>query len=228
MSGFAGPLPPPLASVRARRIQRARRAGRARAGKTATVDGFELMLPAGQPAPVLRGGLHLDSLLGQHGDLRSGERVLVAPAGSGLLALHAARRGCEVTILGSRADAVALERSFRMAGFGAPAAVQGLDHDGFDAIVLAEDHDPVDLGALAIHLGRGGRLLMAAADRDGAPLRAHLDASGLRWTTLFLRRDPVLGNTRVLRAWTPRAGEDSGYVDGGQALGGAGWVLRDR
>ncbi len=228
MTAFRGPLPPPWAALRDLRVRRARRPGRARAGKTATVDGFELMLPPGVPAPVLAGGLHPDSLLGRHLDVRDGERVLVAPAGSGLLALHAARRGAAVTILGPRSDAVALERSFRLAGFGAPAAVAGLDGDGFDAIVLGEDHDPVDLGALATHLDRGGRLLLAAADRDGAALRANLDGSGLRWTTLVLRRDPVLGLTRVLRAWTPRGGEAPGYVEAGPALPGAGWVLRDR
>jgi hypothetical protein len=227
MSGFDRPLPAPLARFRALRIHRARRLGRARRGKTATVDGFELMLPAGVDAPVVVGTSHPDSFLGRHLDVRGGERVLVAPAGSGILALHAARVGADVTILGGTADAVGLERSFRLAGFGAPSAVAGLDGDDFDAIILGEGHDPVDLAALAENLGRGGRLLMAASDRDSEDLRAELARSGLRWTTLFLERDGVFGTRRVLRAWRA-VDAPGGYVAGGASLPGAGWVLRDR
>ena len=239
MTAFAGPLPGPLARLRALRIQRAGRAGRARAGKTATVDGFELLLPEGVPAPLLVGGLHPDSFLGRNLDVRPGESVLVLPAGSGLLALHAARAGCEVTAVADRATAKGLERSFRLAGFGAPGRLDGVGPTGagggdridgprFGAVLLGQGRGPVDLAALAGLLGRGGRLLMAAADRDSAGLRTDLSDAGLRWTTLVLRRDPILGPIRVLRAWPPRAGEPAGYVAAGEALHGAGWVLRDR
>lgn len=228
MTDFAGPLPGPLARLRALRIRRAGRIGRARAGKNVLVDGFELMLAAGVAAPMWAGGLHPDSFLGRELDVRPGERVLVVADGTGLLALHAARAGGLVTVVADESVGKGIERSFRLAGFGAPGIAAGVAGDGWGAIVLGRGREAVDWTGLAGLLGRGGRILLAAADRDSAGLRGELDAAGLRWTTLVLRRDPTLGPVRVLRAWPPRGGEPAGCVSGGEAMRGAAWVLRDR
>ncbi len=226
MSGrFAGPLPRPLARLRELRIHRAKRIGRARNGKTASVDGFELMLPMGVDAPLVAGGLHRDAFLGRNLDVRAGERVLVAPPNTGIVALQAARAGADVTLMASAQQMVAMERSFRLGGFGAPSSILTLAEDRFDAMVLCERHGPIDFARWAGHLGRGGRLLMAMVDRDDGGLRAELDRSGLAWTTLVLRRDAVFGPMRVIRAWRSDRG---GYVEAGEALPGAAWVLRDR
>lgn len=227
MSEFAGPLRGPLKAIRGLRIHRARAAGRSRAGKNATVDGFQLMLAPGVDAPLVSGGLHPDSFLGRHAEIRPGERVLVTAAGSGLLALHARRAGAEVTVLGDRDDALAMERSFRLAEYEPPTVVADAGDARFTAVLVAEGSSP-DVAELAARLERGGRLLMAAADRDGADLRTALTDAGLRWTTHVLRKDGVFGRMRVLSAWTPRGSDRAGYVPGGQSLAGARWVLRDR
>lgn len=227
MTEFAGALPGPLAKVRALRIHRARAAGRARTGKNATVDGFQLMLSPGVAAPIVAGGLHPDSFLGRHAEIRPNERVLVTVAGSGLLPLHAARAGAQVTVFGDRDDALAMERSFRLAEYEPPTVLADLGEQTFSAILLGDGASP-EVRTLTPRLERGGRLLVAVADRDGADVRTALTDAGLRWTTHVLRRDGVFGTMRVLSAWMPKGNDTPGYVPGGQALAGAGWVLRDR
>jgi methylase of polypeptide subunit release factors len=188
-------------------------------------------------------------------DVRQGERVLDVSSGSGLVALHSARRGAKVTAADSLPEALlCINRSFILAGFGLP-DVRDLALDDvaldetFDAItwtppfLSGDDSDPVRrrqfrgdgsrIRAFLKHvpnlLGRGGRLLFPYPDHDAAGwLHDALDDAGLRWAALVHRHYSVIGAVRLYRAWAPIDGETSGEVVAGSSLPGAAWVLQDR
>jgi hypothetical protein len=77
-------------------------------------------------------------------------------------------------------------------------------------------------------LARGGRMLFPFPDRDATPwLHDALGGIGFRWTPVQYAEAPVLGPVRVYKCWPARHGAP-GEVPAGEALQGAGWVLRDR
>jgi len=219
------------------------------------VDGWTVILEPTVPDPSPVFGFSAGSFLGSHMDVRQGERVLDVSSGSGLVALHSARRGAVVTAADTAPEALlCINRTFILAGFGLPdlreltPEAPALD-ETFDAITWTppflpgDDGDPVRrrqfrgdgdrirafLGHVPALLGRGGRLLFPYPDLDAAGwLHAALTDAGLRWTALVHETFPVIGPVRLYRAWTPVEGETSGEVTAGRALPGAAWVLQDR
>jgi SAM-dependent methyltransferase len=235
----------PASILRSRLRARALRARSRHGGEPLDVDGFKLLLEPGVPRPASILGCCPESFLGKNLDVRPGERVLVLDSGCGLVALHAGRRGARVAAADARPQALqCLRRSFLLAGFGEPDVRQGSGFEAFSgerwdavACVLGWEEGPPreavalaeTLRALAALLDRGGRLLLAAADRDVTPgLQEALTAAGLRWATVVLERWPVLGPARVYRAWRPGPGDTPGEQEAGEALPGAEWLLRDR
>jgi len=250
---YLAALPGPLGAVRRRLLGRVNRG----AGRTSQVDvdGWTVILEPTVPDPSPVFGFSAASFLGHYSDVRQGERVLDVASGSGLVALHCARRGALVTAADSAPEALlCINRTFILAGFGLPDlrefSLEATELDEtFDAItwtppfLAGDDGDPVRrrqfrgdgarirafLARVPSLLGRGGRLLFAYPDLDAAGwLHAALDDAGLRWAALVLKSYPVIGPVRLYRAWVPIEGETSGEVAGGASLPGAAWVLQDR
>lgn len=213
------------------------------------------MLDPSSPSPAPRLGFSPSLFLGRHLNVRPGERVLCINDGSGLVALHAARAGAQVSLLEPNEDAQrSIRRSFLMGGFGEPdlqtASGPGVFPEGsFDLIAWTapflegpaqnerdrrvfrgplESLRPV-LEGLPPLLDRGGRLLLPQPDLgDGDTLPGLLEQIGLRSSIQRSEHHRLWGPVRLYRAWVPRSGEAAGLVVGGGALGGAAWVLQDR
>ncbi len=227
----------------------------ARSHETAVVDGFDLLLEGLFPAPVPWMGYSPQSFLGTHMDVREGERVVCLDCGAGLVALHAVRRGAEVSAVDwDEMALLCVRRSFIVAGFGEPDVAVGeglssLPGGDFDAILWTPPflegmpEDEVDrrvfrgssatmevlLRGLGERLRRGGRLLFPYPEQDaGRWLPALLTDTGWRFATLVRQRFPVYGPVSLIRAWLPPSGEAPGEVEAGAAMPGASWVLRDR
>lgn len=250
---YLAPLPGPLSAVRRRLLGRLNKG----AGRRSQVDldGWTVILEPTVPDPSPVFGFSAASFLGTYMDVRQGERVLDLSSGSGLVALHCARRGAKVTAADAASEALlCINRTFILAGFGLPdlreLALDSAELDEtFDAItwtppfLAGEDGDRVRqrqfrgdgarirtfLSAVPSLLSRGGRLLFPYPDLDAAGwLHDALDGAGLRWAALTHKTFSVIGPVRLYRAWVPVEGETSGEVISGSSLPGAAWVLQDR
>ena len=174
--------------------------------------------------------------------------------GAGWLSLEAASRGGQVVSLDpDPRAATCLRRSSIVAGLGEPDVRigEGLDPLGpderFDLVAWVPpllDGPPSaraprlvlgdrarltrTLKALLPHLARGARLVFPFPDRDATPwLHDALRGIGYRFAPVLYRDAPVLGPVRVYKAWRA-VHEQPGEAPSGEALPGAGWVLRDR
>ena len=250
---YSAPLPGPLAALRRRLLGRLNRG----AGGTSQVeiDGWTVILEPSVPDPSPVFGFSAARFMGKYMDVRQGERVLDMSSGSGLVALHCARRGASVTAADSEGDALlCITRTFILAGFGIPdvreLSLEDADLDEvFDVVTWTPpflpgpDGDAVKqrqfrgdgtrikafLAQVPGLLARGGRLVFPYPDHDAAGwLHDALTDAGFRWTSLVFQDYPVIGPVRLYRAWLPVDGETSGEVVAGGSLPGAAWVLQDR
>lgn len=214
-----------------------------------------MMLDPSFPSPAPRWGYSPEIFLGQNLQVRPGERVLSLSAGSGLVALYAARSGATVSLLDPEAGSLnSIRRSFLMGGHGEPRLQLGEDCSvfeagSFDLVVWAPpfirgqarasrerrllfssaDTLREVLVTLPPLLDRGGRILIPFPEWDADTLGPDLLTElGLRFGILRLEHFRVTGPVRLYCAWLPRRGEQAGEVDPGRALPGAAWVLRDR
>jgi precorrin-6B methylase 2 len=249
---YRRPLPGLLGSAR-RKLLLAAWLGRP-VPHTINVDGFELLFEEGlrDPRPAL--GFSLVRFLVAGMDVRPGERLLDLDTGAGWVALAATRAGAEVVAV-DHDDAAArcVRRSFLIAGYGepdvrigpglepvrdeqfdvvawVPPTLPGANRTGAGHRLVLDDRSRVTevLNAAGSMLRRGGRLVLPFPDRDATPwLHNALTAAGLRFATTRYAEAPVLGPVRLYRAWVAKDGPP-GEVSGGEALSGAGWVLKDR
>jgi len=255
MSGpprYRRPLPGPLGAAR-RKLLLAAWLGRP-APQTISLDGFDILFEKGLRDPRPAMGFSLVQFLVEGLDVRSGERLLDLDAGAGLVSLAATRVGAAIVAVDHDvAAARCVRRSFLIAGYGEPDVRlgQGLEpvrDETFDVIawvpptlpgpprtgaghrLVLDDRSRVTevLNAARSMLRRGGRLVFPFPDRDATPwLHDALAAAGLRFATTRYAEAPVLGPVRLYRAWVAKDGPP-GEVPGGEALAGAGWVLKDR
>ena len=250
---YLAALPGPVGGLRRRLLRRLNRG----AGGTAQVevDGWTVILEPSVPDPRPVFGFSAPSFLGNYMDVRRGERVLDVSSGSGLVALHAAKRGAKVTAADNAPEALlCINRTFILAGFGIPdlreASPEALDlEDTFDVVTWTPPFLPGDDGDLVRRrqfrgdgtriraflegapklLVRGGRLLFPYPDLEASGwLHDALTDAGLRWTSLIHKKYSVVGPVRLYRAWVPADGENPGELVGGSSLPGAAWVLQDR
>lgn len=246
---YRGPLPEPLASLRRRILASL---WTRRAPGTVDVGGFSLLTESSLPDPRPVLGYSPTALLLSALTVRPEERVLDLGCGAGWVTLVAKRAGAHVVSLDTdEAAAVCLRRSSLVAGLGEPDVRIG---PGLDALSPGESFDVIawtppfldgagegdrvqvgDRGRITTtlkgalpRLARGGRLLFPFPDRDGTPwLQDALTSIGYRFSAVRYARPPVVGPVRVYEAWAAQHGAP-GEVPQGDALPGAGWVLRDR
>lgn len=245
---YRGPLPEPLASVRRQVLATL---WTRRAPGTIDVGGFSLLTESSLPDPRPVLGYSPTAMLLSALSIRPGERVLDLECGAGWITLVAKRAGAHVVSVDmDEAAAICLRRSSLVAGLGEPdvRVGEGLDAvkgETFDVVAWtppfldgAGSGDRVRLGDRARitrtlkgvlpRLARGGRLLFPFPDRDATPwLHDALTSIGYRFSAVRYARPPVIGPVRVYEAWPAQHGLP-GEVSQGEALPGAGWVLRDR